>query len=108
MLEYPALLLRPAGSDGMRPIVGPSGTPLGFARMAKAKGIRRWLGWQEIEVHEEEDSPLLFTIRRRWTWPARFEVCDAEDYLVGSLAGRFLLNEFNRRLAEKRFLSSER
>lgn len=108
MLEHHALLLLPPDAKGSRSIraaKAPSQT-LGFACRRDPEGIWSWLDYPVCEVHEEEDAPLLFTVRRRWTWPARFDVRDAEDVLVGSLVGRFVLNEFNRRIAERRRLSN--
>jgi hypothetical protein len=100
MLEVPGLLLRPPGPDGARAIVH-AGTrqPLGFACRRPAQGLSRWLSGPIIEVHEEEDAPLLLTIRSPWRWSSHHQVRDAEGYLVGSLVGRFVFNEYDRCIA---------
>jgi hypothetical protein len=87
LLEQAVLLLRPA--DDGRLLLAGSGEVAGFARR------RGWL-WPLVEVREQEESPLVCTIRRRVTlWP-RHDVRDADGELVGVLAGRWVLDRWQR------------
>jgi hypothetical protein len=54
-----------------------------------------WFGWA-LEVHEQDQSPLVCTIRRRLAWPPRREVRDAESELVGFLAAGLILDRWER------------
>jgi hypothetical protein len=66
------------------------GATVGFARRR-----RGWL-LPVVEVREQEESPLVCTIRRCFTlWP-RHEVRDADGELVGVLAGQWLLDRWQR------------
>src|SRR5262249_50101744 len=75
---------------------------VGFTCARPRQGLWRWLNRPILEVHEQEEAPLLFTVHYRWGWPGRLEIRDAEDCIVGALIGRFILNEFSRRIAERR------
>src|SRR5436853_145767 len=109
MLEAPALLLRPPGPNGTRLILhAGSGQPLGFACWLAGERSWRWLAGPVLEVHEEDDAPLLLTVRQRWWWSARHEVRDAEGSVVGSLVKRFILNEFNRWIASSNWAGENR
>lgn len=86
MLETRVLLLHPATPKGTRAIVdGASGKPVGFAR-PRPDVERGWLGsllGPLLSIHEQEEEPLVFTMRRcvlRWT---QQEVRDAEEERVG-------------------------
>jgi hypothetical protein len=54
-----------------------------------------WFRWV-LEVHEQDQSPLVCTIRRRLAWPPRREVRDAEGELVGFLTPRLILDRWER------------
>lgn len=101
MLEFPALLVRPPGPDGRRYILNGAGDKvLGLAISHRPAGLWRWFSRSTTEVHEADEAPLVCSVRPGWIWPTRYEVRDAEGYLVGTLVSRFILNEFNRRIAE--------
>ena len=98
MLESPTLLVRPSDPSGVRAIVDTATRkPLGYAR----PGRRPWwgLGPAVLEVHEQEDEPLLFTLRRGWGLTPRHEVRDAEGMPVGLVDGRFLRDGWGRCVA---------
>jgi hypothetical protein len=111
MLEQPALLLRPcAAGDHPAPrrvgIIDPiTEVALGFASRRRARGRLAWLrawGPPVIEVHESDDEPLLFTMRRGWGFGRRWRVEDAEGTSVGRVVGPFLLDRRERPLAHFR------
>ncbi len=86
MLERGRLLVRDAGGGARAIVDAATGAPLGSARPA-APGPTWLPGRPVLEVREDGDAPLLFTVRRDW-WPlARHEVRDADGRLVGRLAG---------------------
>jgi hypothetical protein len=90
MLERNELLMRPGNGSGTQTIVDPqTGTVLGLARWFVPEDHRwwRWLRATHLSVHEAEDEPLVFTVRRSWGLRQRAEVCDADDHPVGSLRG---------------------
>jgi hypothetical protein len=98
MLETPILLVRPSDPSGVRAILDTATRkPLGYAR----PGRRPWwgLGPAVLEVHEQEDEPLLFTLRRGWGLTPRHEVRDAEGTPVGLVDGRFLRDGWGRCVA---------
>src|SRR6185437_5416973 len=101
MLEHRMLLVRPRTASAVQTIVdGDSGAPLGFARWeAEESAWRRFFGRRLLAVHEHEDEPLLFTLRRAWSLLPRREVRDAEDQPVGSLFGRLIHDRYGRPLA---------
>ena len=90
MLETPVLLLRPAVAGQPRVIAdAASGKSVGFAR-SQHDAERGWLGsllGPIVAVHEQEDEPLLFTVRRCFLWTQR-EVRDAEGERVGYVSAR--------------------
>jgi hypothetical protein len=102
MLEQRVLLVRPRAVSALRIIVdGDSGKPLGFARWEEEVPRPWWRPFRVsvLAVHEHEDEPLLFTIRRAWSLLPRHEVRDAEGHPVGSLLGRLVHDRFGRPLA---------
>jgi hypothetical protein len=102
MLEHRVLLVRPARASAVQVIDdGDSGAPLGFVRRVAAAPASWWpsFGRPILAVHEHEDEPLLFTIRRAWSLLPRREVCDADGSPVGSLLGRFVQDRHGRTLA---------
>jgi hypothetical protein len=99
MLEYPTLLLPPRGASATQAIVDAStGAPLGRARWRGGPWWERLL-CPTLAVHEHEDEPLLFTVRRCWGLRPRHEVRDAEGRRVGFLQGPRVRNRFGRELA---------
>src|SRR5262249_61472154 len=61
LLEQAELVARPGG-DGRRLLVGAGGQPVGFSRW---QGRVLWRGWpwSALGVHEQEQGPLVFTVR---------------------------------------------
>ena len=104
MLEQQLLVLRPCRTPTPQTLVeGVSGTPLGFTRWrAPGSWWTRWLVGPVLEVHEQEDEPLLFTVRRCWSLAARYLVCDADDVLVGELDRSQLLDRLGRLFSVRR------
>ena len=90
LLEQPGLLVSPADDAGRRAILDLDDHEVGFASW----GRRSWWRRCTLSVHEREDSPLVFTVARRWMWPLRREVRDAEGELIGELAGRRVLDRW--------------
>jgi len=89
MLESQVLLLRPP-AGGSRVIADAGrGSPVGFARWQPPEG-----GWwgrlfgPVLCVHEQEEAPLVFTVRRDPLWWAQRAVYDAEGFCVGYVTGR--------------------
>lgn len=102
MLEHRVLLLRRCSASAVQAIVdGDSGAALGYARrQAERTGFwRRLFGGGVLAVHEQEDEPLLFTVRRAWSLLPRREVCDADEQPVGTLLGRLIHDRFGRPVA---------
>jgi hypothetical protein len=98
MLEHSVLLVRRGATRAI--VDGDSGAPLGFARwQTEWPGAWRIFARAVLAVHEQEDEPLLFTVRHAWSLLPRNEVRDAEGNLVGSLLGRFTYDRFGRQLA---------
>jgi len=94
LLEQSELLVRP-GEDGRRLLLGASGEVVGFSRW-QGGGLWRGWPWSVLEVHEHEQAPLVFTVRRLLALAPRREVHDADGDLVGVLAGRRVLDRWQR------------
>lgn len=90
MLETRVLLLRPETAGRPRAIAdGATGQPLGFV-CRQADRERGWLGsllGPLLSVHEQEEEPLVCTVRRCLLW-TQHEVRDAEGERVGYVGGR--------------------
>jgi hypothetical protein len=102
MLEQRVLLVRPRTASAVQAIVdGESGAALGSVRWKSESPSSWWrlFGRCVMAVHEHEDEPLLFTLRRAWSLLPRREVRDAEDHPVGSLFGRLVHDRFGRPVA---------
>jgi hypothetical protein len=100
MLEQRVLLLLPACDSATRAIVSAdSGAPQGFAQWRPRKGAWWRLRPAVLAVHEDEDAPLLFTVRRWLALLPWREVRDAEGRRIGFLFGKWLSNRLGRRLA---------
>ncbi len=103
MLEHRALLVRPRSPSGVRCIIdGESGKPLGFARWEIETTHSWWPFFARsiLAVREQEDEPLLCTLRHAWGLLPRCEVRDAEGNRVGSCSymGRIIRDRYGRRL----------
>jgi hypothetical protein len=101
MLEQRELLLPPAAAPRRPILAGDSGAAVGFACWRPADSVPWWRRpWRRVlEVHEQEDEPLLFTVRRCWTLLPRREVRDADGWRVGTLLGPLLEDDRGHRLA---------
>lgn len=101
MLEHRVLLLRSRTSSIQAIVDGDSGVALGFAHWTPTAPRPWWrlLGRGLLEVHEQEDEPLLFTVRRTWSLLPRREVRDAEEQTVGVLLGHLIHDRFGRLVA---------
>jgi hypothetical protein len=102
MLEHRVLLLRSRTPSSVQAIVdGESGAALGYACWETEPSCwwRRLFGHGLLAVHEQEDEPLLLTIRRAWSWLPRRRVCDAEGKPIGALLGRLIHDRYGRPLA---------
>ncbi len=102
MLEQRVLLMPPREAAAMRPILdAESGRRLGFARWPPVAGSWwRRLAPPVLAVHEEEDEPLVFTIRRTWGLRPWREVRDADGRPVGWLRGGCVADAGGRPVAE--------
>jgi hypothetical protein len=98
MLEQQLLVLRPNPAPTPQTFVeAVTGAPLGFTRWrTRGSWLTRWFLGPVLEVREYEDEPLLFTVRRCWSFAARYLVCDAEDSPVGVLDRSHLLDRLGR------------
>jgi hypothetical protein len=73
-----------------RSVRGISGELLGFVHQ-KEERKGRWLVWHGckcLDVVEEPDESLVFSLRRGWAWLGCWDLYDADDRLVGSIRGR--------------------
>lgn len=98
MLESHVLVLH-LTADGSRAVVdGATGTAVGFTRCrpASEQGWWRCLLGPVLNVHEQEEEPLVFTVRRSLLWWTQREVLDAEGMLVGYVSGRTLRDRAHR------------
>lgn len=93
LLEQTTLLMLPAGS-GCR-ILDTERHPVGFTRWQSPVWWRRG-PLSLLEVHEEDQAPLLCLIARRWTLLASYEVLDAEGERIGVIEGRRIHDCWNR------------
>jgi hypothetical protein len=99
MLEHPALLIRPwtvpaaarpdggPGPGSTRDLLDTAGRPVGVARwqLAPADAWLPWLVRPTLTVHETDDEPLVFIVRRLWALTPSWEVCDADGNRVALL-----------------------
>jgi hypothetical protein len=100
LLEQSVLLV-PASPGQRRRLLAVSGQPVGFARRLEQGS---WWSWwcSGLAVHEEEDQPLVFTIKRRFILMKRREVVDADGELVGTVALPWLLDRWGKPVVEVR------
>jgi hypothetical protein len=101
MLEHPLLLVRP-GLAGTRAVfAADAARALGGAHWQPRPAWRR-LTRRVLAVHEQEDHPLLFTVRRAWSLLPTWEVRDADGRPVGRLLGGSLWDARGYLLAVRR------
>src|SRR5205085_12447190 len=113
MLEQPSLLLRPwiyqvddahhpelAGAGWMRRIVH-AGTEksLGVALWDIPHGLLAWLGQRRIHVYESVDESQLMTLMRPWSLSRGWDVRDADEGRIGTVAPMALHDSSGARLA---------
>ena len=115
MLEQGVLLLRPwtaipAAGGEERAVHDPATqTIVGWVRrLPKSRGWRGWFRTPRLQIHEAGDEPLLFTMRRIWGIPPRWEVRDADQQRVGFVRRGLIQNRFNRGLALVELLGGTR
>src|SRR5438105_1935414 len=78
LLEQAALLLGPADPDGSVWLEDAGGIRVGFVRRGPCPWWLRW--WSTpLAVHEVEEEPVVFRVRRRWSFLPRWRVLDAEN-----------------------------
>lgn len=67
-----------------------SNRPVGFVsrRLARPCWGFCWPKRLALYVHEVEDEPLLFTVRRSQMWGRRWLIYDADECQVGSITGQ--------------------
>jgi len=102
MLERRELLLQPRNGSGTQTIADPeTGTIVGLARWLgqEDRPWWRWLKATHLSVHEADEEPLVFTVRRSWGLWRRTEVNDADDHPVGSLRGAAVRDPYGRTIA---------
>jgi hypothetical protein len=117
MLEHQSLLVRPwtwpakpppgrqareAGPGAVRAILDQdTGWQLGLARW-QLPARSPWLAWLSrplLTVHEIDDEPLVFTVRRLWALTPRWEVCDADGHSIAVVRRGWVLDRFGGCLA---------
>jgi hypothetical protein len=78
-----------------------SGQAVGFASSGRRRSFLRWWSWGRLlwGVHETQDRPLVFTVRRCWGIRPWYEIRDAETRRVGLLLGRLAWDRLGRRVA---------
>jgi hypothetical protein len=87
-----AVLFLPRPKGGRRALLSAAGLPVGLAcAVRQGPWWRRWL-CPAVAIHEHEEQPLVFTVRRRLTLLPRRAVLDAEGEVIGSLAWPWLLD----------------
>jgi hypothetical protein len=60
-------------------------TTLGFALwQSEASRWWTWWHWPVLSVYEQEEAPLVFTVRRAGLWGLQHEVRDAEGQRIGT------------------------
>ncbi|MFO0841334.1 MAG: hypothetical protein U0797_02900 [Gemmataceae bacterium] len=89
LLEQAVLLVR--AEPRRRVLLTEAGEVVGHTGWHREGWLRRVLA-----LYEQEQSPLVCTVRRWLGWPPRREVRDAEGELVGYLAGTGLLDRWER------------
>jgi hypothetical protein len=71
--------------------------PLGLARWRPWSGPL-WLSWlaqPTLDVFENEDEPLVFTVRRLWGLSSKWEVRDADGQRIAEVRHGLVLDAFD-------------
>jgi hypothetical protein len=92
LLEQPQLRVRPADDSGRRWLEDGQGHVVGFACTVR----RPWWARAALAVHEAFEEPVVFRVRRLWTFLPRWRVVDADDEVVGTVGGSWLLDHWGR------------
>jgi hypothetical protein len=101
LLEQPVLLVGPPDAAGRRWIEDALGGVVGFAWTGpRPAWWLRWLG-APLVVHEADDEPVVFGVRRAWTLWRRWLVADADDEPVGAVAPVWLLDRWERAILRR-------
>ena len=90
LLEQVILRVQTEGSSHR--LYGGEGQVVGYSRLFGGQCL--WLPGWKLSVHEKEQSPLVFTIRRCLTLRSRYEVRDAEEDLVGTIVQKMILDRW--------------
>jgi hypothetical protein len=100
LLEQAVLLIAETDAAGKRYLLAPSGEPIGFAHWRRPGPW--WLPWRRrlLAVHEQDDEPLVFTVRRALSLTPSLQVQDADNEWVGSVTPPWLLDRWGRPAAE--------
>jgi hypothetical protein len=57
-----------------------------YLGLARRRSVGKWLGKRRaVEVLEDEDASLLFTVQRCFGWPRRWAVLDADGRRIGTV-----------------------
>jgi hypothetical protein len=107
LLEQDTLLILSADAEGRRWIEDGNGHTVGFARTTN-----RWWPWGfTLAVHESFEEPVVFQVRRLWTFLPRWIVFDAEGESVGVVAPARVRDRWDRvlfrRIGGCRFVTME-
>ncbi len=97
MLEQQTILLFPPKSTRRWSIVhGDNRAPLGWAHWTGG-----YLSGHVLEVREQEEDPLVFTVRRAWSVLPRRLIHDAEGRYIGAVLGSRVENAKGRLLIRR-------
>jgi hypothetical protein len=102
LLEQSALVVGDPDPVGTRLLCCPETVAaLGFARRDPWPGPPWWrvLVPPVLAVHEQEEQPLVFTVRRAWGLLLRRQVRDADGHPVGGLRGASVESAWGRTVA---------
>jgi hypothetical protein len=100
VLERKSLLLARRDSTGRRAILdADDATPVGSCQRRRRAGWWSSFTRPVVEVHEQQDDSLLFSVRRCWSLFSWYEVWDADDRAIGWHGGPLLLSRTGRRMA---------
>jgi hypothetical protein len=104
MLELTSLLLSPWEPHGPSPrriLDADRGDLVGTARWRESTTPwwKRLISRPILEIREAGDEPLLFTLRRLWSWRVVWQAREADGHRVGLITKHEVRNRAERRLA---------